>query len=347
MSIESKQKRAKIWAIGGGKGGAGKTAVSSSIAVALAHSGFRCIAVDADFGAANLHTLLGALTPRLSIRDFLAGDVATLDEVACPTPIENLRIISGSRQRIDAANLDHPRRQKLLRHLAKLDADHVVIDLGAGSSFNALDFFVAADLPLAVVTPEPTAIENTFHFIRASWFRAMRPAAQRAEVREAIRMVLGAPGAREQLKPGLLIDAVREVDPVAGAALRAKADAYRPALLVNRAASPADRALGRHIAESCEEGFGAHVRAVGSLPFDRAVAQAVQRREAILETAPRSEFAEDVYVVTERMLRPDLEVRHDSAPTGTALLRKVLFGSSVDYEKRNQVRSIAELSYAA
>ena len=49
--------------------------------------------------------------------------------IACDTPIEGLRLISGSRARVDAANLDHPRRQKLIRHLSKLDTDHVLVDL--------------------------------------------------------------------------------------------------------------------------------------------------------------------------------------------------------------------------
>jgi flagellar biosynthesis protein FlhG len=347
MSTKAETERAKIWAIGGGKGGAGKTAVSSSIAIALARSGFRVIAVDADFGAANLHTVLGVLEPRRSIRDFLAGRVETLDEVACETPIEGLKIISGSRARMDAANLDHPRRQKLLRHLSRIDADHVVIDLGAGSGYNALDFFVSADLPLAVVTPEPTSIENTYHFIKASWFRAMRPAAQQTEVREALRMVLGAPGSREALQPRQLIEAVREVDPAAAAALQAKADAYRPGLVVNRAVSSADRALGRFIAETCEEALGTHVRAVGSLSHDRAVPRAVERRQATLESFPQAAFCDDVYVVTERMLRPELDSTDETTAGGFSFLRKTLGMSAIGNEKQEQIRQLADLSSAA
>ena len=67
----------RIWAVGGGKGGVGKTVVASSLAVALARSGVRCVAVDADFGAANLHTLLGVPEPRWVLRHFLAARFGT------------------------------------------------------------------------------------------------------------------------------------------------------------------------------------------------------------------------------------------------------------------------------
>jgi flagellar biosynthesis protein FlhG len=337
----------KIWAVGGGKGGAGKTAVSSSLAIVLARSGFRCVVVDADFGAANLHTVLGALEPRRSLRDFLAGEVETLDEIACETPIPGLRLVSGSRARVDAANLDHPRRQKLLRHLRKLDADHVIIDLAAGSGFNTLDFFVSADLPLAVVTPEPTAIENTYHFIKASWFRSMRPAAHRPEVREGIRLALGTPHGQRTLSAKLLIETVRGIDPSAAAALQMTADAFRPALVVNRAASLVDRQLGQHIADGCDEALGSHVRAVGGLALDRAVPRAVERRQPVLEIFPNSEFADDIYATADRMLSPASAEPERDTSVGVGLLRRALGLTPVGYEKHQQIRHLAELSSTA
>lgn len=347
VMTERAKTRPKIWAVGGGKGGAGKTAVSSSLAIVLARSGFRCVAVDADFGAANLHTVLGALEPRRSIRDFLTGEVAILGDVACETAIPGLRLVSGSRARVDAANLDHPRRQKLLRNLRRLDADHVVIDLAAGSSFNALDFFVSADLPLAVVTPEPTAIENTYHFIKASWFRAMRPAAQRPQVREAIRMVLGNPRAQKTLPPNLLIEAVREIDPAAARALQMTADAFTPSLVVNRATSSADRSLGRYIATGCADALGARVRAVGALAHDKAVPRSVARRQATLELFPKTEFADDIYAIADRMLLPDSKEPGSGISGGVELLRKAFGLEAIGHEKHEQIRHLAKVSSAA
>ena len=49
----------RIWAVGGGKGGVGKSVITSNLAVAFARRGERCVVVDADLGGANLHTMLG------------------------------------------------------------------------------------------------------------------------------------------------------------------------------------------------------------------------------------------------------------------------------------------------
>jgi flagellar biosynthesis protein FlhG len=341
---EQLQKRPRIWAVGGGKGGVGKTGVASSVAVALARSGFRCVAVDADFGAANLHSMLGVPEPRISLRQFFGGDAATLEEIACETAVPGLRLVSGSRATSDAANLSHPRRQKLLRHLRKLDADDVVIDLGAGSSFNVIDYFASADLPLAVVTPEPTAIDNTYHFIKASWFRAMRPAVQRPEVREAVRFALGQ--MRPALPPALLIEAVGEVDASAAAALRRAAEAFRPGLVVNRATSASERALGEHIATACRNSLGVRVRAVGALAHDKAVTHAVERCQPVLKSFPDSTFANDVYALAERMLLPDSAQPEHSTSMGRGRLRRVLGLDRQWNEKHRQIRHLANVAGA-
>lgn len=336
----------RIWAVGGGKGGVGKSVVASSLAVALARSGVRCVAVDADFGAANLHTLLGISEPRWLLRHFLGGEVQNLEEIACATTVPNLRLVSGARASVYAANLGHPQRQKLLRHLRRLDADDVILDLGAGSSFNSLDFFVSADLNLAVVTPEPTAIENAYHFIKAAWFRVMRPAALRPEVRETLRFVLGNRLSRGSLPPRELLNAVSEVDTNAGDQLRQLTKAFRPALVMNKVASSAERALVDQVAHECRDSLGANVRSVGCLGQDKAVPRAVDRGQPVLERFSDSRFADDVYLMAERMLLPPRAVRMDRLRPALNQVQRAFGLGNHRVEKQHQIQHLAELAAA-
>ena len=118
----------RIVAVGGGKGGVGKTLVSTSLALALAESGQRVLLVDADLGGANVHTALGIAPPLVTLSDVVERKLS-LAEVAVATPYENLRFISGALDDIAAANPNHAAKMRLLRHLSAVDTDVVVLEL--------------------------------------------------------------------------------------------------------------------------------------------------------------------------------------------------------------------------
>src|SRR3972149_1436206 len=84
-----------IWSVGGGKGGIGKSIATANIGCALAGRGKEVLLVDADLGGANLHTYFGIKFPPMGLDDFLAGRAEGLAEVAIPTGVEGLRLISG------------------------------------------------------------------------------------------------------------------------------------------------------------------------------------------------------------------------------------------------------------
>ena len=179
----------RIWAVGGGKGGVGKSVVASSLACAIAGSGRSCTLIDADLGGANLHTLLDVRPPRRTLSHFLSGEVKSLAELVVPTSIPNLTLVSGNEALLEMANPKHCQKEKLFRHIRGLDVDEVLIDLGGGSAFNALDSFLVAARGLVVITPEPTAIENAEHFLRAAFYRSLKVVMRRPEVRAAIQRV--------------------------------------------------------------------------------------------------------------------------------------------------------------
>ena len=132
----------KIWAIAGGKGGTGKTVITSNLGVGLAILGYKVILIDGDLGGADLHLSFGIPVPRRNLNDFLSGRVPTLDDVILPTKSDNLSLICGGSELIGLANLHHQRKEKLKRHINRLDADYILVDLGAGTAYNTLDFFI-------------------------------------------------------------------------------------------------------------------------------------------------------------------------------------------------------------
>ena len=136
----------QIWAIGGGKGGVGKSLVTANVSICLALMGHKVVTIDLDLGGANLHTCLGVPIPEKTLSDYISKKVSNLNEILTQTAIPNLSIISGAQDEVGVANLKSLQKAKILRRLRELKADYIILDLGAGTTFNTLDFFISAGL---------------------------------------------------------------------------------------------------------------------------------------------------------------------------------------------------------
>ncbi|MDR3672190.1 MAG: AAA family ATPase [Holophaga sp.] len=162
----------QIWAVGGGKGGTGKSLIANGLALTLAERGAQVILVDADYGGPNQHTYCGIRKPAHNLAQFFEEHMS-LEELALETPVAGLRLIPGN---VNAANTDGitwAQKQKLFRHLRRLQTDHVVLDLGAGSQYDTLDSFLLADQKVGVILPDALAIENFYLFLKNLKYRQL------------------------------------------------------------------------------------------------------------------------------------------------------------------------------
>lgn len=300
--MKSSRPAPKVWAIGGGKGGVGKSVVTANMAMSLARRGRRCVIVDADLGGANLHTLVGLSSPRRGLSDLFRREVASLSELLLPTPHENLHLISGAKALLDMANPAHAQKTKLIRQIMTLDVDHVLIDLGAGTSFNMLDFFLAGHERLMVVAPTPTSVENAYHFLKAVFYRHLRCTIQKAGVRHAIDRALDEKVRRGIRSPKELVAQVGDLYPQAAPALNKAMADFVPRLIVNQVRRPQDRDLGHRMATVCSDFFGVKVDCLGHILDDERVLQAVQSRKPVIEMYPESPFSASLHAATTRLL---------------------------------------------
>src|SRR4051812_11028985 len=165
-----------IIAVGGGKGGAGKSLLAANLAIYLTTLGKRVVLLDADLGGANLHTFVGVERPRVTLGDLFEKRVARVEDVVVETAVPGLGLVSGEGDPSWIANARPAQKFRLLNQVQKLDVDYLVVDLGPGSGFNALDFFLVADTGVLVVAPEPTSVENTYRFLKSAFLRRLKRA---------------------------------------------------------------------------------------------------------------------------------------------------------------------------
>jgi flagellar biosynthesis protein FlhG len=260
----------RIWAIGGGKGGTGKSFVAANLGLHLASLDREVVLLDADLGAPNLHTLLGLRPGHPDLGDFLTGAIATLEEAAAPTPFQNLRLVRGSENILFIANIAHFRKLRLLRQIRQLPTQNVILDLGTGSSYNTLDFFLSANPGLVVTTPEPTAIENTYLFLKSCIMRVLKLYMDHYKIRDLHQKMLDQIEKNSQSLYSFF-KSLMESDRTYGTILYRALRTFRPCLVMNKARGEEDVRLGRSVADVARKYLLIDMKYLGAIPYDEDV----------------------------------------------------------------------------
>jgi flagellar biosynthesis protein FlhG len=281
----------RLIALGGGKGGVGKTFVTTNVAVTLARMGHRVVAMDADLDGANLHTCLGVANPEVSLADFVAGRVNEPAKLLIQTRESNLQLIAGTHSNLHQPQPDKTRRVELLRGLRRLEADYVLIDLGAGSQPAALDYFLVADEGLLVMRPEPTSVENAYSFLRAAFYRRLRLAARGHGVRELVEEATDQRNEKGIRTPHDLMREIEAISPVEGRRLMHTMRAFRPRVIVNEARTAADIKLGFAVVSVCEKFFGFKADYLGYVNYQNEARESVSARQPLCDYKADSDAA--------------------------------------------------------
>ncbi len=155
-----------ILAIASGKGGVGKTWVSTTISHIFANSGRKALLFDGDIGLANVDVQLG-LSPAVDLSDVFTGK-ATLAQAVTHYDEGNFDIIAGRSGSGSLANLSVDKINSLSRELDALAKtyDLVLLDLGAGIEQQVQAMAQLASRCLIVITDEPTSLTDAYAFIK-------------------------------------------------------------------------------------------------------------------------------------------------------------------------------------
>jgi flagellar biosynthesis protein FlhG len=274
----------RIVAVGGGKGGVGKSLVASNLAVAAAQRGASVWLVDADFGAANAHTLLGIERPGPGLGALLDGSKRNLADVAIATAMPGLTLVPGAGALPGAANFTHAQKQRLLGQMRAIPADLVVIDVGAGVSFNVLDFFLLADLAVVVVTPQMTSIQNAYGFLKSAIHRLLEQLPLPQDAREAVQH-------ESTVREAELVTAwlrrVQDVHPQAAALCQLAISAMPVRMVGNQLMDERDRHILDSVARMYRDFLGVNAELVATFKSARKVLDSVNlRRPLMLDDGP-------------------------------------------------------------
>lgn len=277
-------KEQNLWAVGGGKGGTGKSIIATNIAVQLAKRGERSIIIDADLGGGNLHTYMGIKSPSVSLADFILNKDCKLEQVIVDTPFENLKLISDANDVLGLANTSYMQKERFIRHIRELPFDYVIIDLGAGTAYSMLDFFLISNSGFLVSIPEPAAIENAYRFIKSSVHRKLIRRFNHQPIRGLIEQSMYP---RNGIKTVYeLVERVYEIEPITAEKMVQEIMSFNPKLIMNQVRTENDIFLGDSIKDVVRKFLGVNLSYIGYVSFDERLKMASTRRLPLFTEFP-------------------------------------------------------------
>ena len=293
----------KIIAVGGAKGGIGKSLFAINMAVLLSQRGFDTVIADLDLGGSNVHLYMGDRKIDRTVNQFLHKRVESLEDIL----IENRygpKLIGGDSSELGAANIGFARKLKLLRALKKLKADFVVVDLGGEISYNILDFFLAADYHLVVSTPEPAAYLDAYRFIKVALYRKLARLfgaesefmpMKDFELEQLIQQATSPDGESKVKRIDQLVELVGREQPHNLGILNEALDSFHPMLVLNKVADGQD--VSQIVSTVCgvtQKMLSVELDYLGCLPYSEEMERSVYELIPVVASEPDGDLAETI-----------------------------------------------------
>jgi flagellar biosynthesis protein FlhG len=167
-----------IIAVASGKGGVGKTFLSSTLSFAFSYQGHRTLLFDGDFGLANVDIQLG-ISPQHDLAAVVSGWVDLADAVH---PVNGgssanggFDVLPGASGKGALAELHPDEVSRLVSGLSALSLhyDRIIVDVAAGIDPNVMRLVMGCDDVLIVTNDEPPAMTDAYAFTKV--LRQHRP----------------------------------------------------------------------------------------------------------------------------------------------------------------------------
>lgn len=290
-----------IWAVGGGKGGTGKSFIAASLATHLAFHEKDVVLIDADLGGPNLHTFLGVNDSNLDLGHFFTNKVSKLKETLVLTPFEGLKFIKGNDKVPFMANLNYYKKLKFIRHIKAIDAKRVIIDIGTGTDYNCLDFFILSNPGILVINPEPTSIENAYYFLKSCIVRILKSYIEHYKIQDLIRRIAEHMDDYSQSIYSFF-NAIISHDKSYAQLLYKALEKFTPCLIMNKAKDARDYLLGESMVDIIQKYLVANVKFLGAVPYDEKVHLSLKNLTPFMSSYPDSETASSIREIAKKLV---------------------------------------------
>ncbi|WP_028973974.1 P-loop NTPase [Spirochaeta cellobiosiphila] len=296
----------KIIPVASGKGGVGKSSISSNLGICLSKLGKTTVLVDLDLGGSNLHTFLGERNPERGLGSFIAqwDNNRSLENLIRETRVPRLFLIPGDSLIPGTANLPFYIKKKILNDLSQLVADYVILDLGSGTSFNVLDFFLASQTGLVVIAPETTSILNAYSLIKGALFRQLYLSFPgKSQERQVLKDFFShkLEGSGTNLKS--IVKDMEGINPASALKLHHIMSRFYPRVILNQGRTDYDLKLGMKLREIVTRNLQIDMEYFAYLPYDDRIRLSILKRNPLSLSVPQAPFVEVLMQMAQKIIK--------------------------------------------
>ena len=291
------QTNKKIIAVGGAKGGVGKSMLAANLAVGLALLGQKVVLADLDLGGADVHLYAGVKSLAKTWNDFLDKKVDSIEDILTPTAFKGLSLIGGDSSKLGSANLPYSQKLKIMRHLKELETDYLVVDLGGDTTYNGLDFFLLADQKIVVSGTEPASVLDSYTFVKVVFNRFLeRFFSDHKSLKDLAEQTReGSFEKSENYSLDFIYQEVRARDPQAYLLLKKQFDQFRLSIVLNMTESNKDVRIAESMQKLVKDKCFLDIGILGTIPFDKVVRKAARGFTPIVVENPKCQASRNIH----------------------------------------------------
>ncbi|MBN2246600.1 MAG: MinD/ParA family protein [Candidatus Aminicenantes bacterium] len=291
-----------IFSVAAGKGGTGKSFLAASLGIYFAQRDEKeVVLIDADLGGPNLHTFLGVKETEIDLGHFITNRIPTLQDTLAATPFKNLSLIKGTENVFFTANLNYNKKLKLLRHIKAFVDKSIIIDIGTGTAYNCIDFFLFSNPGLLVVNPEPTSVENAYYFLKNCIIRILKLVIDYYEIHDLMKKIADQITDTSKSIYSFLNEIISQ-DKFYAEIIYSSLQKFKPCLILNKTRSETDTFLGNTMAEVVQKYLVIDMDFIGSIPFDDRIHTSIKEYKPFLQQYPDSEVARSIRSIADKLI---------------------------------------------
>ena len=295
----------QIIPIASGKGGVGKSLLSANLAIALGQAGKKVLLADLDLGASNLHLVIGQQSPKVGIGTFLTGQ-SKFEDIIYPTDYENVSFIAGDSEIPGLTSLKVSQKNELIKNFSKVDADYLILDLGAGTHLTILDMFLLSPQGIVVTAPTVTATLNGYLFLKNIVFRMMYNTFKKGSAAyNYLESLKKDSSSLQKLYLPKLVENLQKIDPESTNLFKKRMGEFHPRLVLNMIDDPRVVDKAQKIRRSCQQYLGLSLEHLGVIYRDSMQYKALSSRLPVIVYKPQSIIGQAIYRVADKILQSE------------------------------------------